>query len=56
MMINEGQRLIEPTEELEVVVLDDEKPNKTTNIKTRLDRRLRESIINFLKGNLDVFA
>jgi hypothetical protein len=56
MTIDEGQRLIEPTEELEVVVLDDEKPNKTTNIGTRLDGRLRESIIKFLKSNLDVFA
>ena len=56
MTINERQRLVELTEELEVVVLDDEKPNKTTNIETRLDRRLRESIINVLKGNLDVFA
>jgi hypothetical protein len=56
MTIDEGQRLVEPTEELEVVVLDDEKLNKTTNIGTRLDGRLRESIIKFLKGNLDVFA
>jgi hypothetical protein len=56
MAINEGQKLIEPTEELEVAVLDDEKPNKTTNIGTRMDGRLRESIIEFLKSNLDIFA
>ena len=56
MTIDEGQRLVEPTEELEVVVLDNKKLNKTTNIGTRLDGRLRESIIKFLKGNLDVFA
>ena len=56
MVINEGQKLVEPTEELEVVVLDDEKPNKTTNTGTKMDGRLRESIIEFLKSNLDIFA
>ena len=39
MAINEGQKLIEPTEKLEVIVLDDEKPDKTTNIGTKMDRR-----------------
>ena len=56
MAINEGQKLVEPTEKLEVLVLDDEKPNKTTNIGTRMDGRVRESIIEFLKSNLHVFA
>jgi hypothetical protein len=56
MTIDEGQRLVEPTEELEVVVLDDEKPHKTMNIRTRMDERLREFIIKFLKSNLDVFT
>jgi hypothetical protein len=35
MAIGEGQKLVEPTEELEVIVLDDEKPDKTTNIGTK---------------------
>ena len=56
MKIDEGQRLVEPIEELEVVVLDDEKPHKTTSIKTKIEGRLRESMIKFLKSNLDVFA
>ena len=56
MKIDEGHRLVEPTEELEVIVLDDEKPHKTTNIRTKMDRRLKESMIKFLKSNLDVFA
>ena len=56
MKIDEGHRLVEPTEELEVVVLDDEKPHKTTSIGTKMDGRLRESMIKFLKSNLDVFA
>ena len=56
MAINEGQKLIEPTEKLEVIVLDDEKPDKTTNIGTKMDRRKRKVIIEFLKDNIDVFA
>ena len=56
MTIDEGQRLIEPIEELEVVGLDDEKPHKTTSIGTKMDERLRESMIKFLKSNSDVFA
>jgi hypothetical protein len=56
MVINEGQKLIEPTEKLEVIVLDDEKPDKTTNIGTKMDRRKRKVIIEFLKDNIVVFA
>jgi hypothetical protein len=56
MKIDEGHRLVEPTEKLEVVVLDDEKPHKTTSIGTKMDRGLRESMIKFLKSNLDVFG
>jgi hypothetical protein len=56
MKIDEGHRLVEPTEELEVIVLDDEKPYKTTSIGTKMDGRLRDAMIEFLKDNLDVFA
>ena len=56
MKIDEGQRLVEPTEELEVVVLDDKKPHKTTCIRTKIEGKLRESMIKFLKSNLDVFV
>ena len=56
MKIDEGHRLVKPTEELEVIVLDDEKPHKTTSIGTKIDGRLRKSMIKFLKDNLDVFA
>ena len=56
MKIDEGHRLVKPTEELEVIVLDDEKPHKTTCIGTKMDGTIRESMIKFLKSNLDVFA
>jgi DNA-binding HxlR family transcriptional regulator len=36
--------------------LDNEKPEKTTNIGTMMDGRMRKTIIKFLKNNIDVFA
>uniref|UniRef100_A0A2N9F9N7 Integrase catalytic domain-containing protein n=1 Tax=Fagus sylvatica TaxID=28930 RepID=A0A2N9F9N7_FAGSY len=51
MAIGEGQELVEPTEKLEVIVLDNEKPDKTTNIGTKMDGRIRGALINFLKNN-----
>ena len=56
MAIDEGQKLVEPTEELEVIMLDEEKPNKTTNIGTKMDGRVKEALVEFLRENVDVFA
>uniref|UniRef100_A0A2N9FU44 Uncharacterized protein n=1 Tax=Fagus sylvatica TaxID=28930 RepID=A0A2N9FU44_FAGSY len=56
MKIDEGHKLVEPTEELEVIALDDDEPSKTTSIGTKMDRTIREAMISFLKSNLDVFA
>jgi ribonuclease HI len=56
MKIDEGHKLVEPTEELEVIALEDEEPSKTTSIGTKMDRTIREAMISFLKSNLDVFA
>uniref|UniRef100_A0A2N9FY66 Uncharacterized protein n=1 Tax=Fagus sylvatica TaxID=28930 RepID=A0A2N9FY66_FAGSY len=56
MKIDEGHKLVEPTEELEEIVLDDDEPSKTTSIGTKMDRTIREAMISFLKSNLDVFA
>jgi hypothetical protein len=56
MAIGEGQKLVEPTEKLELIVLDNEKPNKTTNIGTKMDGRIRKALIEFQKDNIDVFA
>ena len=46
MAIDEGQKLVEPIEKLD----------KTTNIGTKRDGRIKESLIKFLKDNIDVFA
>uniref|UniRef100_A0A2N9G6E6 RNase H type-1 domain-containing protein n=1 Tax=Fagus sylvatica TaxID=28930 RepID=A0A2N9G6E6_FAGSY len=56
MKIDEGHKLVEPTEELEVIALDDDEPSKTTSIGTKMDMTIREALIGFLKNNLDVFA
>uniref|UniRef100_A0A2N9GHQ1 Reverse transcriptase/retrotransposon-derived protein RNase H-like domain-containing protein n=1 Tax=Fagus sylvatica TaxID=28930 RepID=A0A2N9GHQ1_FAGSY len=56
MVIGEGQKLVEPIEKLEVIVLDDEKPDKTTNIGTKMDGRVKKALIKFLRDNTDVFA
>uniref|UniRef100_A0A2N9F122 Integrase catalytic domain-containing protein n=1 Tax=Fagus sylvatica TaxID=28930 RepID=A0A2N9F122_FAGSY len=56
MKIDEGHKLVEPTEKLEVIALDDDEPSKTTSIGTKMDRTMREALISFLKSNLDVFA
>jgi hypothetical protein len=56
MKIDEGHKLVELTEELEVIALDDDEPSKTTSIGTKMDRTIREALISFLKSNMDVFA
>jgi hypothetical protein len=56
MKIDEGHKLVEPTEELEEIVLDDDEPSKKTSIGTKMDRTIREAMISFLKSNLVVFA
>ena len=56
MAIGEGQKLVEPTKKLEVIVLDNKKPDKTTNIGTQMDGRIRKALIDFLKDNIDIFA
>ena len=56
MAIGEGQKLVEPTEELEVVTMDEEKLEKTTSIGTQMDGRMRKALVEFLKNNTDVFA
>ena len=56
MVISKGQKLVEPTEELKVIMLDDERPDKTTNIGSKMDGRVKKALNEFLRGNMDVFA
>ena len=56
MTIEEGKTFIEPTEELETVSLDDNYHEKTTKIETKLSQLVKHSIVQFLRGNKDMFA
>ena len=44
-----------PVEDLVLVALDDELPNRVVYIGSILDARLLEELIQFLKKNQDVF-
>uniref|UniRef100_A0A2N9EL99 Uncharacterized protein n=1 Tax=Fagus sylvatica TaxID=28930 RepID=A0A2N9EL99_FAGSY len=56
MTIEEQKTLVEPSEELNTIILDDEHPEKSTRIGANLTPQTRESIIHFLKKNKDIFA
>jgi hypothetical protein len=56
MTIEEQKTLVEPSKELNTVILDEEHPEKSTRIGINLSPQMRESIVHFLKDNKDVFA
>jgi hypothetical protein len=56
MTIEERKILVELSEELNTIILDEEYPEKSTRIGVNLPPQIKESIILFLKDNKDVFA
>jgi hypothetical protein len=56
MTIEERKTLVEPSEELNTVILEEECPEKSTRISANLSPQMKESIVRFLKDNKDVFA
>ena len=56
MTIEERKTLVEPSEELDIVILEEECPEKSTRIDADLSPQMRDSIVRFLKDNKDVFA
>jgi hypothetical protein len=56
MTFEKQKTLVESSEELNTIILDDEHPKKSTRIGANLTPQTRESIIHFLKKNRDVFA
>ena len=56
MTIEEPKTLVEPSKELNTIILDEEHPKKSTRIGVNLSPQIRESIIHFLKDNKDIFA
>ena len=56
MTIEERKILVKPSEELDSIELEDGHPEKTTKIGANLPPKMKESLVQFLKNNKDVFA
>lgn len=48
--------IVEPIEELEEILLDDSRPERTTRICTLVSPPVRQALVTFLRMNQDVFA
>ena len=56
LSIKERQVIVEPTEDLEEISLDDNVPGRITHIGMQADPLVRQELAFFLKNNHDVFA
>ena len=48
--------IAEPVEELEEVMLDESRPERTTRMGTLASPTVRQDLANFLRKNKDIFA
>ena len=48
--------MVEPTEALEDISLDEDNPKKSTRIGANLEGKIKKDLIHFLRENIDVFA
>uniref|UniRef100_A0A2N9GGQ7 Reverse transcriptase/retrotransposon-derived protein RNase H-like domain-containing protein n=1 Tax=Fagus sylvatica TaxID=28930 RepID=A0A2N9GGQ7_FAGSY len=56
MTIEEQKTLVKPSEELDTINLEEECPEKATKVGANLLPQMKESIVQILKNNKDVFA
>ena len=56
LIVEERRNIAEPTEELEEVALIEGNEKKTTRIGTSMPKGIRDSIVQFLRKNANVFA
>ncbi|XP_065630950.1 uncharacterized protein LOC136068151 [Quercus suber] len=56
MCIEEQRTVAEPAEEMEVVILNESEPKRTTRIGTLACQPVRQALITFLRKNQDIFA
>jgi BarA-like signal transduction histidine kinase len=56
LIVEERRNIAEPTEELEEVILVEGDEKKTTRIETSMPKGIRDSIVQFLRENANVFA
>ena len=56
MNIEERRIVVEPTEALKEIPLDEDDPRKSTRIGANLEGEIKKGLICFLRKNVDVFA
>ena len=56
MCIEKQRTMAEPMEELEVVTLDESRPERTTRMGMLASQPIHQALASFLKMNQDVFA
>ena len=56
MTIEERKTLVEPSEELNMISLEEEYPGKTTRIGANLPPHVKKLVVQIIKDNKDVFA
>uniref|UniRef100_A0A2N9H4C4 Uncharacterized protein n=1 Tax=Fagus sylvatica TaxID=28930 RepID=A0A2N9H4C4_FAGSY len=56
MSIEEQKILVKPSGELDTIELEDGRPERTTKVGADLPPEMKESLVQFLKDNKDVFA
>ena len=54
--IGEQRAVVEPVEELEEVILNNLRPERTTRVGTLASWPVRQALMAFLRDNQDVFA
>ena len=56
MCIGEQRTTAEPVEDLEEIILDESRPERTTRMGTLASPMIRQDLAGFLRMNQDVFA
>ena len=56
MSIEERRVVTEPSEVLEDIPLDENNPEKYTRVGASMESKMKQSLIQFLKKSIDVFA
>ena len=56
LCIGEQRTITEPVEELEEVMLDESRPERTTRMGTLASPTVRQDLANFLRRNQDIFG
>ena len=56
MNIEERRVVVEPTEALEDISLDEDDLERRTKIGADLEEKIKKDLIHFLRENIDVFA